>query len=225
MSINQSLIDQIVARVIERLGRECVTPATQPVGVPPILSAANPTAAQNVTNPTGGGSHFNEAVVTADLLADRVNGSTAITIAKNTVLTPSARDYLNSNGISFNRGGEPDSARPGVSNGSHQLIVLDEPASLSSISEGWSVRSVANVSEAVQAAIESVRNCGAVVLAAPAEAIACEANRQSNVKAVAVCSANRLKKANADLRPNVVCVDPDGVGLMELRNILKLVKE
>jgi len=210
MSVNQSLVDLVVARVLERFNNSSVNPDDK-------AAASN----SSVTTTT---SFFDESVLTEAILGDRLNGASSIQIAPNTVLTPSARDYLRDRNVTWTRESRGSDAASRMSSG-HQLIVLDEPAALASLAGSeWSVTSVPRVSEAVQAAIDSVQHCGSVVLAGPAEAIACDANRDHRVRAVAVCSIERMKRAKTDLRPNVVCVDPNGLGLMELRNILSEAK-
>jgi hypothetical protein len=210
MSVNQSFVDLVVARVIERLRSH-----------PSVNQAASDSTTANVTTAT---SFFDETVLTEAILGDRINGATTIQIAPHTVLTPSARDYLRQRNVGWTRGNVSAETASGKPAG-HRLIVLDKPVALASLAGSeWFVTNVSNVSEAVQAAIDSVQHCGAVVLAGPAEAIACEANRDQRVKAVATCSVERMKRAQTDLCPNVVCVDPNGLSLMELRNILKAAK-
>lgn len=207
MSAHQSLVDQIVARVMARLGSNEAA-----------CFAADEPASHDA------GMFFNERVLTEQTLTERINGSTQIRVAPQTILTPSAKDYLRRLGVTWTRSSETTTG--GTPAAQHQLIVLDEPTSLEAMQAGaWKITRVTSVNEAVQAAIDSVHTIGSVVLAGPAEAVACEANRDARVCAVAVCSLDRLQKIKADLQPNVVCVDPAGLGLYELRNILKQVKE
>ena len=67
MSVNQSFVDLVVARVLERLRSH-----------PSVNQAASDNMAANVTTATW---FFDETVLTESILNDRINGATTIQIA------------------------------------------------------------------------------------------------------------------------------------------------
>lgn len=208
MSVNQSLIDHVVARVLERLGQ------TQ--------AQATHVAAQSSSAVT----HFSGSVLTEQILSEQLNGSASISIDAGSIVTPSAKDFLRRQNITWTRSSASQSVSS-VSTSGDQLILVDDPHSLASlVTAGWSINRVNSRCEAIAAAVESVvsQGGGTVIFAKAAEAVACEANRNSRIRAVSVCCVERLNKAKADLRPNVICIDPTGPGHFELRNLLKAAK-
>ena len=198
-------MDEIVARVLEQIG----TPS------------CDCRADKHTTRPHH--IELDESVLTEEMLSERLNGASSIGIARHTVLTPSALDYLRRRHISCRRrtaectiGTTPHTRR--------RAIVLDAPSSPAAlIAGGWTQETVSSVDDAVQATISGICRSDAehiVVLARSAEAVACAANRNEKVRAAAVGTVLRLAEALSALAPNVICVDPSDVGFVELKNIL-----
>lgn len=215
MSVNtldQQHLERIVADVISRL----MTPAASSSGAP---SGTTP--------------FIEEPVITQDLLIGRVNGSRTVRVGTRAILTPSARDFLRVRGIECVRetgGGSASeiAARP-------RWIALVSKATstvtsaLPSLGDGNSKLEQRLVGSPVEAAQHGIgllcrgEAAGIAVFTDEPEAVACVANRNASVRAAVVASVAQATALQRSLGVNFAAINPVGLSLFELRNLLRVV--
>jgi hypothetical protein len=252
---DERLIDRIVAGVLEQLGTqtETVPPnASGGVGRTDCQSVRETSLkrAGNEHSASGDGSDglairptnraaaaetdgqlvLDDKVITGDLLETRINGRHRLVIGPNTVLTPSARDFLRSREIEWSRADKSDTQRP-AGQVWKAIVVQPTPAVESALAEAtrtaavrWERELVATAPEAASMAVSvlcRVEAAGVVVFAEAAEAVACLANRNRRVRAAAINDLRHVESVRETLGANLFCVDPRGRSHFEVRNILK----
>jgi hypothetical protein len=233
--VNQALIDEIVSNVLAQLQPAPARPVAAPVMDEPAPQTAT------LPEPKSTAIEVTEAVITADLLAGAVRGARSITIGVRSILTPSARDWLNTRKISWNRGGAEVSAAlagPAVGNSSSssqrsrwQLLLQTVTPNVRALHEslkrqpdGWKLDLVGAPNEAATLAarlISTAEADGVVVLTEYAEIIACRANRNERVRAAVIVDRKQLELTRQHLGVNLVCINPHGRTFIELRNLLR----
>ncbi len=187
---------------------------------------------------------LDERVITADLLAERVNGAVAIGIGPKAILTPSARDFIRERGLRIDRGAgasggggantvaqvaAPPSINAQPTNQPVLIVVRNTDAVTrlwNDLQSTWTRELVGCPDDAAALAIREVSRGAiktAVILAEQTHRAACLANRNESVKAVAVRDAGEIALVRRQLRANVWCIDPTPKSWFELRNVLKAV--
>lgn len=215
--MDQALIDQIVSNVLAQL---------QPAPSRPVDEAAKPQPKAGV--------ELTVAVITADLLADSVVAGQSLRIGKRSIITPSARDWLNTNKVTWSRIGS-DSTSTGSAAGKNaarwQLIVQTVTPNVRALRDalqrqpdGWKLELVGQPLEAATLAASSISTAdrdGVVVLSEYAEIIACRTNRNEKVRAAVIADRKQLELTRQHLGVNLVCVNPNGRTFVELKNLLR----
>ena len=249
--MNQALIDEIVTSVLAQLQPASARPASAPQVRPqPVPATSLPTAAHTViassvppvsTVPVAASPVTLPAkpaaiellfpVITADVLEQSVRAGQSVRIGRHSILTPSARDWLNSKRTSWSR---QDKAVGGVAGGQRarwQVILQTVTPTVRSLqdglrrlADGWKVEIVGQPLEAAVLAtsLVSTAECdGVVIFTEQAELIACKANRNDRVRAAVMQNPKQWEHVVRSLGANVVCISPIGRTFIELRNLLR----
>lgn len=214
-SWDDSLIDSIVAGVMNRLRGESVpVAATQASKITEEAPAYRPR--ETVT--------ISDRVVTEAVLVDRLRGGGDVQFTSKAVLTPTARDYLRTNNIAWNRG----EAKTATAVARVLAIIVSEAPSVTRIIHellpGARRELLGCVDEAARLAASEIARGGSesvLIFARQTHRAACAANRQSNVRAAAARDLAEVAAIRTQMRTNVWCFDPVGRGGFELRNLIK----
>lgn len=235
---DSSLIDRIVNGVLDQLGRGGTAPGTPAA---PGKSAPKPVVA--IPAKVVASLSISEKVITADLLADRLNGERSITVPAKAIVTPAAKDFLKEQGIDLQRcdaakakpaAPTPGNAVPSKGNTPAKtelaplLIIVKHTDAVANLWEhlqpAWKRELVGCPDDAAKLAIGELSRGGAsqvVILAEQTFRAACLANRSDRVKAVPITSLLDIKSARTQIRVNTWCVDPTDRSWFELRNLFK----
>jgi len=216
--VDQALIEQIVSNVLTQLRRAPVRTVVEEPKANPVVTALE------LTDP----------IITASLLAESVRHGQSLKIGRKSILTPSARDWLNSKKITWSRGDVTASAAVGagtVSKARWQLIVQTVTPTVRALQEslkrnpeGLKIDLVGQLQEAAAlaaSAISTAERDGVMVVSEFAEIIACRANRSERVRAAVISDRKQLEQARQHLGVNLVCINPNGRTFIELRNLLR----
>ena len=244
MSVDASTIDRIVANVLQQLS------ATD--GAAPASSrSSTPNASSFSRDPQGSAPAtrriaLNDRVITAELLAESVNGAAIVAIAPKAILTPSARDFIKERGLRIDRAAPPPkSATASATQGTGDAAEIAQPSTLNSqpllivvrntdavtklwtdLQATWSRELLGCPDDAASLAIREVSR-GAVqtvvILAEQTHRAVCLANRSTAVKAVTIRDAGEIAVVRRQLRANVWCIDPTARSWFELRNLLSAI--
>lgn len=208
MNAHEALVERIVQEVSAAL-RQRTTAET---------GSAEP---QTAGRPT-----ITSRVVTGDLLEKTVNGARSILIGDRSILTPSARDFLRQQGITWDIAAKETDTH-NVASRWLAVVVQSTPAVATMLEHhaaDWKQLRAADTSEAAGAAVSAICRAdadGVVVLSQHPEAVACRANRNANVRAAVVGDILETKAAQQSIGANVLCCDPKQKPFFELRNLLK----
>ncbi len=223
--LDEKLVESIVGEVMHRL-----RPVSQPVRAAvaparPSPLAPQPSATFAVT----------DRVVTAELLASRLNGQkwAKVAICPKAVITPSAFDYLRTHKIVWHRNTAEAAPNPNKPMARWKaLIVTATPNVLQAIEhtesqtlgKQWSHELLGGVDEAISAAMSAINRgeaSGLAVFADHAELIACRANRSERVNAAVVSDVQLIPALKQYMNLNLMVVRPSERSFFELRNLLK----
>lgn len=224
--VDQDLVEQIVSNVLAQLQPASSRPVlTAPVAVAPASIAATPLVI-TVTELTA-------PIITAELLATTVRLGQPLRVGQQSILTPSARDWLSTKKISWSRGAETSASGESTNQtgARWQLIVQTVNPNVKALQdslkrqpEGWTLDLVGQPLEAATqaaSAISTAERDGVVVLSEYAEIIACRANRNERVRAAVISDRKQLELTRQHLGVNLVCINPNGRTFIELRNLLR----
>lgn len=167
-------------------------------------------------------------VITQELLESMANGSTSIRIGPRAILTPSARDFLRAHSIKCVREEKPAS----VKNTTRWQAIITKmtpavAAALDDMSDSsvrWDRHLLSLVTEASQQAISAICRGEAkavVVFTDQPEFVACFANRNDQVRAAVVTTAQAIADLRQRLNPNVLAINPVNKSAFELRKIMQ----
>ena len=211
----QVLIEQIVAEVMRRL-------------MPTASSAPASSEANNRQS-----AQLTDAVITADVLAEKVAGRNNVVVGERAIVTPSARDWLRHNKVELIHGSTAAGVTASVEASCGKLVITHATSqTIDRVLEdagrqsngGWNRKSVESADEAAKKAIGELRRESSrviVVLTSEPEVVACLANRNEKVKAAVVADAAAVARVKSGLDGNVFVVAPAGRSFFELRNILR----
>ena len=215
MTMAADLVDRIVAGVLEQLkAPSAAAPATRP-------AAPNPYKAMEIA----------DAVITAGLLETRGLVAGPVVFAAKAILTPSAVDFLSSRKIAWTKSGSATSAPGAVSTTWLVFVSRTTPAvesALEAVAQqpgvSWKRELVGCHREAARRAVGALcrgEGDGAIAFTGKPEALACHANRNGQVRAAAVDSLERVKRAKRTAGANLFAVDPEGQSVFALRGLLR----
>lgn len=223
--MNQSLVDEIVSNVLAQLQPKIarsVNPVETPKPVEKPIGSSTVSAVVDLTS----------AVITADMLESAVRPGQALRIGRNSILTPSARDWLNSKRMAWSRQERSLGSKESGGNQGRWRIVLQTVTptvkalqeGLRRTSDGWKVEIVGQPLEAATLAtnlVSTAESDGVVIFTEQAELIACHANRNERVRAAVMQNSKQWELVMKSLSANVVCINPIGRSFVELRNLLR----
>ncbi len=169
-------------------------------------------------------------IITAELLNQSLKAGEMLRIGRGSILTPSARDWLNSKRTVWSRQDKmgPVSSIPRpkwrmiLQTMTPTVQALHE--SLRRLAEGWTIEIVGQPIEAARLAMSLVNTAecdGVVIFTEQAELVACQANRSERVRAAVMQNSKQWEQVLRSLGANVVCISPIGRSFIELRNLLK----
>ncbi|MCA9040787.1 MAG: hypothetical protein KDA65_10600 [Planctomycetaceae bacterium] len=212
MNVDQNLIDDIVQGVLQQLQPTSTTGASSP----------------------GSNLVISEKLWTADLLAEKIPAAVKVVQQlSGTIVTPSGRDYLRQHQIEVIKGSESSSQSTSIKSRWKVLVVDSSPTFESCWTEmnrggaiEWTRQRTDNISAAATEGISILcrgEAAGVMVLTGEPEQVACLANRNNQVRAVATKSAERLKQLKSSFQPNMICLDAKTVSYMELRQLVRTI--
>jgi hypothetical protein len=207
------MVDRIVAGVLEQLHAPA---AAAPASRSP--SAAN------------GPLEIQDAVITAAVLETRGVVSGPVVFAAKAILTPSAVDFLSSHKIGWTRSNNAPSLNPASATWS-VFVSRSTPAVESALDAvarqsgvHWQRELVGCHREAARRAVGALcrGECdGAIGFTGKPEALACYANRNAQVRAAAVETAEQVKRIKRTVGANLFAVDPGEQSVFALRSLLR----
>ena len=219
MNIDSATIDRIVAGVLNQ------------------LTEGGERAQEDVT---AGGAKLTADVVTAGVLLGAVNGQSRIVVSEKAIVTPAAWDTAKERGVEIVRSaglGDDDSSFKTSSKGpasegaaSPLLIIVRNTEAVERIWDemktSWRRELLGCPDDAATLATSAVCRGDAeviVILAEQTHRVACLANRNERIKAVAVNDSRDLRTIKQQLRANVWCLDPTERSWFELRRLLQVI--
>ena len=247
--MNQALIDEIVTNVLAKLQQVAARPivpsmpSVRPPGVVATVSVPNlqtmpdAVAASRSSTTDLHASALKVTVVellapiiTAEVLERAVRPGQPLRIGRTSILTPSARDWLNSKRMTFSRQDRSLAMAAGT-RGRWQVILQTVTPTVRALQDGlrrfsdsWKVELVGQPLEAAALAVSLINQAecdGVVVFTEQAELIACHSNRNDRVRAAVMHSSQQWEQVLRTLSANVVCISPLGRTFVELRNLLR----
>ena len=222
-TVDQALIERIVSNVLAQLQPVSVHPVVEVPKSAPKMMAVEKSVAIELT----------ASIITADLLEETARVGQPLKIGRSSILTPSARDWLNTKRIDWSRIDKLSAGGSGTTKGAArwQLIVQTVTPTVKALHdglkrqpEGWKIELVGQPVEAATLAIGSISKAehdGVAILSEYAEIIACRANRNERVRAAVISDRKQLELTMQHLGVNVVCINPNGRTFMEMRNLLR----
>ncbi len=206
MTTQAQLIEDVVQSVLQELRRASGSPGS--------CDATPPAVAAGLT--------IDDAVVTEATLASRLGSTSEVVFAARTVLTPTARDYLRSNNVSWTRSGSAGAAGIAVSKGPRIVATHSTVAVGSAFNKGSDLVRI-GVEKAGRVVIDAVGDGVVLVLTALPHSLAIELNRSAEIRAIALdqlCAAAREVREN---RANCVCAKPNGRSKDELKKLARVI--
>ena len=224
MPTELTLVDRIVDGVLRQLSQPAESKSsTIPSSSSLSKSSINPS---KPTVPEVSGIVFEQQILTAEILLDRVQSGQQIWIGPKAILTPSAQDLVRARRIQVQRRASSEASsspqKVGTAIICRASTALDRL--LAESPSGWSRQLSGTTAEGVQMAIQGLaRGEFPQVILSVADPVlaACLANRHSTVFAAAVPSASDLKSIQAQMRVNCWCIDPANKSFFELKNLLR----
>jgi hypothetical protein len=214
VTIDSRTIDDIVTGVLRQLGMSSSGVRTEEL-TPDRL------------NQTRNGLEVTEPVITEDLLMEKAAGAGHVRIPSAAVITPSGRDWLRKQGVTWERSDRKADSRQSAG---WRLIVAAPTDAVDKLNEevtrwGWTVDCVGGAEEAAVCGVTSLSKeiTGVVVLTSEPERVACRANRHQHVRAASVAAVADATRVRQQLGANFVTLCPGGRGFFELRNMMKTI--
>lgn len=217
ITADNDLIEQIVANVLAELQPQ---PTVRAEVVFPTVAKLSKIESTSVD--------FDQPVITADLLAERVRSGQIVRISQRSILTPSARDWLAQRKINWSRTNSATVTHSGETAKWQMVITSVTPAvsTLRTTLTSWKSELLGTPTEAADMAVRSIcagEADGVLGLCGAAETVACLANRNPKLRAAVLHSAVDLSELVAQFDPNFVVVNPKGKSFVELRNLVRAV--
>ncbi len=175
---------------------------------------------------------LSDAVITEETLKQQAKPGAAVCVTRGAILTPSARDYIKTHHITFNRQEEigrsnsSSSSKPGTIIAAHlpevvQSLIANVRKQAKSL---WAVElesGTAQVVNRVRSVICRGESKQALVFAKSPAQIACFVNRNPNCRAAVVQTETDVRRVRAEFGANVICVDLQQPTFIRLREALR----
>jgi hypothetical protein len=176
---------------------------------------------------------LSERIITANLLAERVNGAAVVTVGTKSLVTPAARDFLRDRGLTLRRSESKSASHkePTSSLAPLLIVVRNTPAVdrlWQDLQSTWKRELLGCPDDAAKLAISSLTRGEAstvVILAEQTHRAACLANRNDEVKAVAILCAGDVRIARNQLRVNTWSLNPTNLSWFELKNVIRAMEQ
>jgi len=211
MNIDAQTIDNIVAGVLRQLGTTT------------IVESADESPSE--TSVFAQALALEDQVITEDVLSEKATGADSLLIPQSAVITPSGRDWLRKQDITWRRVSRQTQSS---TKASWNLIVATPSEAIEKLNEemtrwGWTVDCVSGAEEAAVCGVTNLDDSteGVVILTSEPERVACRANRHSHVRAASVAMVTDIPRVRQQLGANLVSVCPESRSFFELRNIMK----
>jgi Arc/MetJ family transcription regulator len=207
MTTQAQLIEDVVQSVLREL-RGC---------------SQGPTAAATSSIPTKpSGLTIDDAVVTEATLAGRLSGLREVVFSARTVLTPTAKDYLRSNQISWTRSGTAVGAGGAAAPVGPKVVATHSTVAVgSAFNSGDLVR--IGVKDAARVVGDAIGSGVVMVLTANPHSLAIEMNRTTEIRAIALEDLNSAATAIRNSQANCVCTKPNGRSKDELSKLARTI--
>ena len=226
MNFTSEQVDLIVQRVVAQLGPSAVAaPPATPSRLDPAGQSASTSAVQIADQV------ITEHVITGALLSESVNGSRQVRIGLKAILTPSARDFVKQQEIKIIR--ETALAKP-LSAVRWQVIATKSNPQITAALECLPQQGVAFdlhlLGLPAEAAVQGIsalcrgEASQVVVFTDQPELVACLANRNDRVRAVAAANVASVERVRICMQPNLIAIDPQSRNVHELKALLKAFK-
>jgi len=237
MNFDAVTIERMVREVLDQVQRpdhvrpHSASSTSTLLKVPGPATNAPPLAAAPVPAPVAA-VVIRERIVTADVLKDQAKPGSKVVIAKQAILTPAAQDYVRTFRLALER---RDTSPAGSSVATvHWKILLSSVAEHTARAIDVVCQQRSNLqrelsgsgAEAASAAVSAISRAevaGVIVVTAAPQLVACLANRNIAVRAAIVTDLASWQQVQPQLRPNVVCISPQGRSFMELQNVISRV--
>ncbi len=223
--MNDLLVSEIVQQVLKQLQHPVVNARSQ-------FNRSAVSQSNDVAIPL-----VQDAVVTADVLEQKVKNESRVQINARSLVTPAARDWLRENGVEWCRR-ENGATNPENETNKQRckVLVVNEFSNLQTIVNDlaassrncWSLE-LANdncsateqtIQELCRSAIDQI-----VVVSLVPERIACDVNRNRRIRAAVIETASRLQTISQNMKTNCLCINPAGKSYFELRNLMRAIDQ
>lgn len=233
------------AATIERLVREVLREMEpQPAAAPrPVLASIARLTEKSIPLATGVATaaevrpdfvDCSERVVTANWLQEHVPSGQRVRLGAKAIITPAAHDWLKQKHIAWEQGtasSAPASAAPSTVIANSRWKIIQQATA------GIATAAVKSVQQQLRTAVELCGSTaeaivlgrslicrgdhhGVVVLTNQPQLVACQVNRQEQVRAVEVRDFREWSTLQRELNPNIACVNPSAKSLAELKHLL-----
>jgi len=215
MKTDRRTLEQIVAAAVEKhLAGGGAAPVPSPA------PASSPTTKTTNGQPL----YLSEAVITADLLEEALNGSRSFQVSTAAILTPSAHDVIRQRGLQWSRSN--NGAVQSAANFLATVVTAGAAvsAATSQLAESWKTELLESPSSAARAAVSSIsrgEHAGVAVISDKPQLAATLANRSPKVRAAVARNSEEVEAAISEMGVNVICVDPKGQNSFGLKRMLQ----
>ncbi len=205
-TIDDEIINLIIKNVVQQLQHD--------------KGQAQPTVQVNNTNET----ILNELVITEETLSNKINGHKEIIIGAKSIITPSGKDYLRTNNISWHRC--DTKSVPSTNKQQWKVLFLDGSKSTRLLFKEMQVKTelVSSPEEAAEKGISTIcreNNAGVIIITDRPESVCSLANRNNKVNAAVIQNVQHWEEMKRQFAGNLYCINPSGRNAFELRNLLK----
>lgn len=205
-TIDDEIINIIIKNVVQQLQH--------------VKGKAQPAVNTNKTDETT----LNELVITEETLLKRINGQKEIIVGAKSIITPSGKDYLRTNKISWRRC-DTKNIQP-TSQQKWDIFFLDDAKPMQHLFKEMPVNRerVSSPEEAAKKGIRTIcrgSSAGVIVITNRPELVCSLANRNNKVRAAVVQNVQHWEEMKQYFAGNLFCINPVGRNAFELRNLLK----
>jgi len=236
MSLDVATIERLVREVLREI--EPQSAASRPVlaSIPRVTAVEVPVAETPSATPVAQTVECTERVVTANWLQEQVPHGGRVRFTARAIVTPAAQDWLKQQRIPWDRGNTPasnTSNSPSVTAAksvSYWKIIQQSTAGIATAAvksiqqqSGVPVELCGTAAEAIvqgRSLICRGDQQGVIILTSQPQLVACQVNRQEQIRAVEVRDFREWSPLRQELNPNVVCINPGTKTLMELKHLL-----
>ncbi|TWU09310.1 hypothetical protein CA54_45500 [Symmachiella macrocystis] len=207
MHTDQQTLEQIVAAVVKKH-------LAAPVEMRPAETAET---AVSVT-------YLSDAIITADLLKEQINGDRRFQISAQAILTPSARDLIREQGLTWTR---VTAASTVTSATFLAAVVTAGPQVMRAMEQlggDWKLELQESPASAARLAVSAVSRgeyAGVAIVSGQPRLAACLANRSPKIRATVVSHSEDVATTMNEMGANVIALDPANIGMFAMKTLLQ----